>query len=94
MKNKKTIILVEESKQLVAEEDGEQIQDQELAQQIGQLIEVIDMEFEHEPQNEDTNLMTRAHEVTSQSPPPLVSEPILSEKEEVVLLDDDLVMDV
>jgi len=38
--------------------------------------------------------MPQALEVTSQSPPPLVSEPVSSEKVEVVLLHDDLIVDV
>lgn len=52
------------------------------------------MNFWDEPQNDDTKLMLRAPKVTSQSPPPLVLEPFLSEQGEVILLDDDLVMDV
>ena len=39
-------IHVDDSKQLVAEEEGEQMQDRKLAQQIEQLIELIDMEME------------------------------------------------
>ena len=47
-----------------------------------------------EPQDQDIDLMPRASEVAPQSPPPSESQPVPSEKGEVVLLDDDLVMDV
>lgn len=47
-----------------------------------------------EPQNEDTNYMPRAPKITCQSPLPLVSKPIKSEKGEVVFLGDDAVMDM
>ena len=52
------------------------------------------MELGKEPQDQDIDLIRRAPEVTSQSPPPVVLETVSSEKREVVLLDDDSVMDV
>ena len=87
-------IQVDELEQPVAEEEGEKMQDQKLSQQVEKLIEATDMELEHEPHNEEINLMTRAPDVISQSPPPPVSEPILSEQGDIVLLDDDPIMDV
>ena len=55
---------------------------------------MTDMELRQEPHNKDNDLMLRAPKVTSQSPPPRVSELFTSEQGEVVLLDDDPVMDV
>lgn len=52
------------TEQPATEEEGEQLQDQELAQQIEQLIKVTDMELGDEPWNEDTDLMPRAPKVT------------------------------
>ena len=52
------------------------------------------MDLEQEPQNEDTDLMSRTPQVISQYPPPPVSEPTPNEQGDVVLLDDDLVMEV
>ena len=43
--------------QLVVEEEGEKMQDRELAQQIKDLIEVADMELERKSQDEDIFLM-------------------------------------
>lgn len=51
------------------------------------------MELEQDPQNEETDLISRAHKATSQSPPPVVLEPVPREQGYVFLLDDDLVMD-
>jgi len=87
-------IQVEELEQSTSKEKGEQMEDRDLSQYIKQLIEVKDMELEHEPQNEDNDLMPRAPKVTSQSPPPPVSVLVPSKQGEVVLLGDDLVMDV
>lgn len=53
------------------------MRDRELSQYIEQLIEVKNMEMEQEPQNEETNLIPRAPEVISQSPPPTVLELVL-----------------
>lgn len=50
-------IHVEDLAHLVAEEEGEQMRDQELSQQIEELIELMDMELRQEPQNEDTDLI-------------------------------------
>jgi len=52
------------------------------------------MEFGQEPHDQDTDLMPRASKVGPQSPPPPVSELVLSDQGEVILLDDDPVMDV
>lgn len=87
-------IQVEESKKMTTEEEGEQIQDNELSEQIDQLIKVKNMELGQDQQGQDTNLMLRVLEVTSQSPPAPVLELVLSKQGEVFLLDDDLVMDV
>lgn len=45
---------------------------------------------EHELEDQDTNIMSRASEVVPQSLRPLESKLVLGEKGEVVLLDDDL----
>ena len=66
-------IQVEESEQLAAEEEGEKMQDRDLAQQIQQLIEVMDMELGQEPQDQDIDIMPKAPEVNPQSPPPPIS---------------------
>lgn len=89
-----TPIQVEELEQPKTKEEGEQMQDRELAQQIEKLVEVTNMELGQEPRDQDTDLMPRALEVTSQSPPPLVLEPVPSEQGEVGLLDNDRMMDV
>ena len=88
------MIQVEESKQPTVEEEGEQMWDWELAQQIQQLIEVTDMELEQKPQHEDVDLMPRAPQVIPQSPlaPIIVLAP--RKQGDVVLLDDDPIMDV
>jgi len=52
------------------------------------------MDLEHELQREDVDLIPRAPQVIPQCPPPLAAELTLSEKGDVVLLDDDPVMDV
>jgi len=58
------------------------------------MVEAMNMELEQEPQDHDTDLMSRTSEVAPLSPPPTESEPAPSEQGWVVLLDDDLVMDV
>lgn len=87
-------IQVDDPEQPAIEEEGEQMQDWELAKQIEQLIEVTDMELEQESQWEDTDLILKASHVISQSPPPPVVEPSPSEQGDTILLDDDPVMDV
>lgn len=94
MAQKTVPIQVEQSEQPVVEEGGEHMRDQELAQQIEQLIEVIEMELEQEPKNKDNDLMLRASEVISQSPPPPLLEPIPIEQGEFVILNDNPVMNV
>ena len=94
MTEKTTPIQVDESEKLTIEEEGEQMQDWELAQQIEKINEVTNMEVGDEPHNEDTDLMLRSPEVKYQSPPTLVSKPVPSEQGQVVLFDDDSVMDV
>lgn len=58
------------------------------------MVEATDMEFGQGPQDQDIDLMPKASEVTPQSPPPPISEPVPSEQGEVFLLNDDLMMDV
>lgn len=94
MIEKTSSIQVDDSKQPTTEEEGEQMQDREISQQIEKLIEVTDMEMEQEPQNEYTDLMSRAPKVISQSLPPPVSKLIPSEQGYIVFLDDDMVLDV
>lgn len=45
------------------------MQDQELAQHIEDLIEVVDMELEPEQQDQDVDLIPSAPQVIFQSPP-------------------------
>lgn len=70
------------------------MQDQDLAQQIEELIEINDMEAELEPQNQDINLLPNTQLVTIQSLPPLVVESAISEEVENFPLDDDSIMDI
>ena len=58
------------------------------------MVEATNMETEQEPQDQDTDLMSRAFEVTPQSLPPPESQPVPSEQGDFFLLDDDPVMDV
>ena len=58
------------------------------------MVEVMHMELGHEPHDQDTDLISRAPDVTPQSPPPPVSDSVLIEQGEVFLLDDDPMMDV
>ena len=46
------------------------MQVQELAQQVENMVEALDMELEQEPQDQDIDLMPRAYEVAPQSLPP------------------------
>lgn len=43
--------------------NNQQLRNWELAQQIEKLIEVTDMELEHESQREDTNMMPKEPQV-------------------------------
>lgn len=76
MMEQTTPIQVDESEKPPTKEEGEQMKDWEIYQQIEKMIEVTDMWLEKEPQNEDTDLMQRAPKVISQSLPPPVSEPV------------------
>ena len=89
-----TLIQVDESEQIVAKEECEEMQDQKLARQIEKFIEVTNMELEKELQCEDTTLILKEPQVIPQSPLPPVAEPTPREQGDVSLLDDDLVMDV
>lgn len=60
----------------------------DLTNKIKKLIEVTDMQLGHETQNEDAKLTPRAPYVTSESPPPILLEPVPSKQGEVILLDD------
>ena len=70
------------------------MQDWEIAQQIEDLIEVVDMELEPEPQDEDVDMIPSTPQITIQSPSPLATKPSLSVEGDIVSLDDDSVMDV
>lgn len=96
MVGEKTPIQVEEQEhnQPKTEEEGENVHDQDVSQQIGHLIEVTDMEMEQELHNEDVDLMPSTPQVIVQSPPPSSIETTLSKEGDVVPLDDDSVMDV
>ena len=94
MMEETTPIHIENPKQLELEDEGEQMQDWELAQQIGKFLEVIDLELEHDTQHEYVDLMLRAPQVIPQSPPPPAVETSPREQGYVVLLDDDPIMNV
>ena len=70
------------------------MQDQELATLIEDLIEVEDMEFRLEPQDEDIGMMLNASQVIIQSPPLQSVELALRKKGYILPLDDDPRMDV
>lgn len=70
------------------------MQDLELAQQIEEFIEVVDMELEPEPQDEDVGIMCSAPQIIVQSPPPPTVELTLREEGDIVPLDHDPVLNV
>lgn len=62
-----------EQSQPPIEEEGRQMQDQELSHQIEQMIEINDTEAELELQNQDVDLIPNTKHVTIQSPPLLAA---------------------
>lgn len=69
------------------------MQEKELEKNIEELIEIEDMEVEAQSQNQDVDLMLSTQQGTVQSPPPLVAVLALSEEDEIIPLDDNMVMD-
>ena len=70
------------------------MQDWELAQQIGDFIEVANMELGLKLQDEDVDLMPSAPQVTIQTPLAPAIELAPSKEWEIFTLDYDMVMDV
>lgn len=78
----------------LAVNEGEQMQDRKLAQQVEDLIIVEDMELKLELQNEDVDLILSAPQVTVQYPSPSKVELTPSKEGNGVPLDDDLAMEL
>lgn len=87
-------IHIDESEQPTAKDEGKQMQDREIAQNIEKFIEVKNMDLEHELHREYSDLVPKAPQVIPWSPQSLVVKPALRKKGDVVLLDDNRVMDV
>lgn len=82
-----------EKNQLAAQNESEQMQDQDLAQQTQDLIEVVNMELGLEMWVKYVDLMPSATQVTVQSPQPLATELALSVEQDIVPIDEDPIME-